>query len=156
MYARARKRKQLSRRVRYTRRESGTYNVTVKVPQPLDTPISHTSTRARSPHTYTYTQRAQPPTPAQLGRRDARGPGALARRVSGRAPPRSQPHATARRAGLSPTRARRESVVATRDAHDEAAIAAAAARPRAARSPAAHAEHVGRLDGLLVAVALRR
>ena len=42
---RARARKRTSRRAQYTRHESRSQNVTVKVPRPLDIPIWHTGTR---------------------------------------------------------------------------------------------------------------
>ena len=90
----------------------------------------------RGAHVHIYSARSRPPQRSSAGamraaRARSRGASPAARhRDASRAPPR--------RAGLSRSRprrthTRRESVVAARDAHDEAAIAAAAARPRAGR-----------------------
>ena len=63
----------------------------------------HTQDTAASKKEYTYSARAQPPTRARLGGRGARGPGALRRRVYGRAPR----HRRTRAAAARPSRPQR-------------------------------------------------
>ena len=112
------------------------------------------SVSAARPARCTRHGRARAAHAARARSRGARGTGALARRVSSRAPPRRQPcAATAHRHLGKRAAAPGASSVAARDV---AAIAAAAARPRATRSPTAHAEPVERREGLQEEHAQRR
>ena len=105
----------------------------------MDTPGSG---RRRDQGTHdTPTARARPPTRARLGRRGARGSGALRRRVRGRAPR----HRRTRAAAARPSRhaaCRRSGAIGALGEAADAVAAALRGRQLVDASPAARAAHV--------------